>query len=284
MLSGLPACGKSTYAKEKMESGGNFVRVNRDLLRTMLHFDKFNYKKEEMTINSEKAIVRAMLSMDKNVIIDDTNLGQRHEDMWKQVALEEGAKFEKKTFDNTLGQCIMFNYGRDKFVPTHRIKEMAMQYKLMPDMDKSIIVVDLDGTVANLEHRLHFIQHENPEANDYDSFFRNVGRDEPIQSTIDLVKQYSEKGHPIVFVSGRSDVSRTDTMDWLDYHVKVDYKALIMRRAGDKRPDTMVKQNFYDKYLKHYDIGAVIDDRPSVIRMWEENGVNVIDVGDGVEF
>ena len=29
---------------------------------------------------------------------------------------------------------------------------------------------------------------------------------------------------------------------------------------------------------------SVIDDRPSVIRMWKENGLNVIDVGNGEEF
>ena len=31
-------------------------------------------------------------------------------------------------------------------------------------------------------------------------------------------------------------------------------------------------------------IFMVFDDRPSVIRMWRENGVKVVDVGDGVEF
>ncbi len=58
-----------------------------------------------------------------------------------------------------------------------------------------------------------------------------------------------------------------------------------MRRSGDKRPDTEVKQQIYDTYFKDkYNIAYVIDDRPSVIQMWRSNGLEVIDVGEGVDF
>lgn len=40
----------------------------------------------------------------------------------------------------------------------------------------------------------------------------------------------------------------------------------------------------YDKYLTGLEILKVFDDRPSVIRMWRENGLLVEDVGNGEEF
>lgn len=57
-----------------------------------------------------------------------------------------------------------------------------------------------------------------------------------------------------------------------------------MRKAGDKRDDTIVKQEIYDAYFKGRNIVEVIDDRPSVIRMLQANGLNVRDVGNGEEF
>ncbi len=285
MLSGLPASGKSTFAKEKLATGGDWVRVNKDLLRTMLHADKFNYKNEKVTHQAEVAIVNGMLAMCKNVIIDDTNLGKKHQDVWEAVAYGRGAKFEKKVFNVDYMECIIRNMNRGLKVPTHRIVEMALQYKMIPDMDKPVVIVDLDGTVADLSHRLHFIQHEESTDRDYESFFMNVIDDKPIKSTIDMVEGLYAEGYPITFVSGRSDISRAETEAWLEKYVKVEYKALIMREAGDKRPDTMVKNTFYKRFFQQYDIHCAIDDRPSVIReVWEANGVRVIDVGDGIEF
>jgi tRNA uridine 5-carbamoylmethylation protein Kti12 len=48
-MKGLPACGKSTKAEEIIRNAGNTVRINKDLLRTMLHFDKFTHVNEEHT-------------------------------------------------------------------------------------------------------------------------------------------------------------------------------------------------------------------------------------------
>jgi hypothetical protein len=46
-----------------------------------------------------------------------------------------------------------------------------------------------------------------------------------------------------------------------------------------------VKNQMLDTYFPDKNvIRAVIDDRPSVIRMWRENGLDVIDVGKGIEF
>ena len=59
-----------------------------------------------------------------------------------------------------------------------------------------------------------------------------------------------------------------------------------MRKEGDYRSDTIVKEEMYNQMLVDgYKPTMVFDDRPSVLRMWRELGsLTVIDVGLGVEF
>ena len=97
------------------------------------------------------------------------------------------------------------------------------------------------------------------------------------------VDEYRKKGHPIILVSGRPGNYREATEKWLDKH-GFEFDVLLMRRAGDKRPDTEVKKEIYDKCLKKYEIECVFDDRPRIINMWKEQGLKVFDVGNQIEF
>lgn len=51
-------------------------------------------------------------------------------------------------------------------------------------MSIKYVIVDIDGTVADLSHRIHFIEGEKK---DWDSFYNNVEKDKPIQHVIDEV-------------------------------------------------------------------------------------------------
>ena len=57
MLRGISGSGKSTRAKELMLEHGNLVRINRDLLREMLHFGKWSGKNEGLVVDVEKGLV-----------------------------------------------------------------------------------------------------------------------------------------------------------------------------------------------------------------------------------
>lgn len=50
----------------------------------------------------------------------------------------------------------------------------------------NLYVFDINGTLSNLTHRLHFIKRENP---DYDSFFNAVMQDSPVLHTINLLNK-----------------------------------------------------------------------------------------------
>lgn len=286
MLSGLPASGKSTVAEELVRTMGNAVRVNRDLLRTMLHFDKWTGRNEGITIDAEKAIARDALTRGLNVIVDDTNLSDRHRVMWRTIAEECNATFETHLVNTHWLECVKRDDSRNVCVGGNTIVNMALQYGLYEKPSNGFLICDLDGTLCDISHRLHFVKVPEGQKKDWKSFFAGIPDDTLRTDVFSMVHELHDKNAtPVVFVSARPEDHREATEEWLHKHWGKAYVSLIMRKKGDKRPDTEVKQQIYDTYFNNkYDIHTVIDDRPSVIRMWRENGLNVVDVGSGVEF
>lgn len=90
--------------------------------------------------------------------------------------------------------------------------------------------------------------------------------------------------YTIVFVSGRPDTYKKETIEWLENNIGLAEYYLLMRQGHDSRDDTDVKRDIYKNYLIGKKIIKVFDDRPRVIRMWREEGLEVVDVGSGIEF
>lgn len=148
----------------------------------------------------------------------------------------------------------------------------------MPAKKKDVIV-DIDGTLADVSHRLHHIRGKRKK---WQKFFALMAEDKPVKEVIDKVVSLS-KTHNIYIVSGRPEDYRDVTRQWLEMH-EVPYINLYMREAGDRRPDDRVKQEILDEHFDKERIALVIEDRPRVIRMWKRNGLNVLEVGTGEEF
>lgn len=283
IMKGLPASGKSTAAKALAKEGGNFVRLNKDLLRTMLHFDEWSGRNEEKTWNAEVALAIFFLTDGVNVIIDDTNLNPNTVERWKQLAKDTNSKIEYQDFDTSVAECIKRDQEREKRVGNSVIEKMALQYKDYLKGEK-VIICDLDGTLCNVKHRLHFVQKPDGEPKDWEGFFNHMMSDTPNDNVKkDIVGLYLA-GYKIIFVSARPEKYRAFTVDWLRDHVGLEEYLLIMRENGDSRKDTLVKEEIYNKYLKNLTIVKIYDDRPSVIRMWRSKGLEVVDCGEGVEF
>jgi predicted kinase len=288
IMRGLPASGKSTKAKELL-SVGNTVRINKDLLRTMLHFDTFTGRNEGHTRDAARKLADWYLTNGVNVIIDDTNLNEGTVQSWKDLAKIHDAKIEYvDCTDVSVEECIERDSQREKRVGKTVIQKMALQH-LGYLKGENVVICDLDGTLCDIEHRLHFVSGENK---DWKSFFEHMMSDKLRTDVVAKVRDALAGWSPqakLIFVSARPENYRAFTMDWLFDHLlgtglETRFTALIMREAGDKRPDTLVKGDIYDKYLKDLNIVKVFDDRPSVIRMWREKGLEVEDVGKGIEF
>jgi len=287
LMRGLPSSGKSTRAKEIIQSDGNTVRVNRDLLRTMLHFDKWSGFNEGITKDVVRMITRELLESGMNVIIDDTNLIEGTIESWNSLASECNARFFIEEIETPMEECLIRDRKREKRVGDHVIYQMALQNGLYPKPKKGFVLCDLDGTLANIKHRLHFVKKQEGEKKDWKGFFDNIKDDLPRNEVIDILMKYEEDGYDCFIVSARPDNYREATECWLEKTFKgyKPYKALLMRRAGDRRDDTETKSEMYEKFFKQNgDVHAIIDDRKKVIDMWRVKGLNVIDVGNGVEF
>lgn len=143
-----------------------------------------------------------------------------------------------------------------------------------------IYIFDLDGTLADLTHRLPLIQA--PKA-DWRAFFKACPRDVPIVDVITLLQQLWSATTLIFIVSGRSDEVRLETEAWLSYY-RVPHTQLFMRRAGDYRPDTIVKSELLDEISQRYPltkIAGVFEDRASIVKMYRERGLRVFQVAEG---
>lgn len=146
------------------------------------------------------------------------------------------------------------------------------------ELEKAIIV-DLDGTLANCDHRLHHLQ-KSPK--NWTGFFEALGSDELNFWCSELVKSMKARGYAIILMTGRSDEYKDITTEWLTRH-KIEFDYLIMRAKNDFRSDTMVKRELYQKAVApRFQTLFCIEDRKSVVAMWRELGVTCLqcDVGD----
>ncbi len=158
---------------------------------------------------------------------------------------------------------------------------------------KDILVVDIDGTIADIEHRKHFIDGSDGRK-DWNRFYSEVNADKPIFSTIMVVDALMHVYRGLlrcVFLTGRPESLRADTMAWLHMYVPgiwddtctdMPLFNLVMRIEGDYRPDYIVKrEQFIGAGYKMDDILLVLEDRQQVVDMWRKHDVQVFQVAKG---
>lgn len=145
------------------------------------------------------------------------------------------------------------------------------------------VLCDLDGTLCDIAHRRTYLTGGGKP--DWKSFFAGIPDDPPHLDVMDTLNDLRDT-YRVILVSGRPNTYRGVTEAWLAKYA-VAYEALLMRAAGDRRPDALIKPQLVEDYLGPEWprlVRYAIDDRPSVIRAWQAHGVEVIDVGDGIEF
>jgi len=140
-------------------------------------------------------------------------------------------------------------------------------------MRKPCVILDIDGTIADLTHRRHYVTNGN---RNWDAFFEEAGADAPIEEVIEVARSLHNTGHTIVVVSGRTADIRADTVQWLAEN-SVPYEELHMRPSGDYRPDHVVKKDILDTLREAgYSPWLAIDDRPSILELWQSEGIKTL--------
>lgn len=140
-------------------------------------------------------------------------------------------------------------------------------------------VFDFDGTICDISHRIHHVRNGN---RNWDSFFADCVGDVPKWDVINLMRELSTD-NVVEIWSGRSDVVRKESEQWLENH-SIDPEMLTrMRPAGDYTPDHILKENWL-KEEQSDGLGGphiIFDDRQRVVDMWRANGVTCAQVAPG---
>ena len=271
---GLPASGKSTWAKNKVDQSPNSIkRVNKDELRAMLDNSYFSKGNEKFVLNIQDMIIKEALENGKHVIVDNTHLAPKHEtrirELIKGLAVLEIVDFRHVSLET----CIDRDLKRFNSVGEKVIRDMYNQFIAPPRAPKPIYNPDLpDAVLCDLDGTIALIGDRSP----YDAAKCELDLvNEPVRSIL------QNSGKAIVFVSGREDKFKPQTLAWLAKH-NITFDGLYMRQSGDSRKDSIVKREIYDEFiLNKYNVAFVLDDRDQVVRVWRDLGLTCLQVDYG---
>ena len=142
--------------------------------------------------------------------------------------------------------------------------------------DEGVVVFDIDGTLADCEHRRH---HVAGDKKNFDRFFDEMGEDAPKEVIVRLCNGLTTLGWQVHIMTGRPEKYRRVTESWLLHH-HIRYETLHMRpdsRLYDK--DSDVKSDMADGLDRP--IRFVVDDRQQVVDMWRERGITCLQCDAG---
>lgn len=290
ILIGIPASGKSTWAKDYVRRNEGWVRVSRDEYRLMLKNSQVCEPKiEDLITTLVNGAIRKALMKKLNIIIDNTNLKVRYINQFINE-FKDVADIDYRVFDISLDKAIERDEQREMKVGVGVIKNMYKDYKILIDSfdfqpvkmvkEKEFVVpnfksdlpdaviFDIDGTIALMGDRGPFD-------------WLRVHRDDKNEIVAEQIEFHRSKGRKIIIVSGRDEICRKLTEDWMELY-GIEFDEFFMRPEGDSRKDTLIKREIYQGKIEgKYNVLAVYDDRLQVLDMWYEEGIFTFNVNQG---
>lgn len=296
ILHGLPASGKTTFAKQFVKDNKNFKRLSRDDFRHMLDGYSLQGSLEDTITKMISSNLEHLLKDGFSVIIDNTNLRPKYirdymkvirqvsptvaatitsfadvpyEELLKRDENREG-KVGKEVIDRMMQQL--------KANSVHSLRKVISDYDSEGGLFSPVdikpkegipyaIVCDIDGTLAHMNGR-----------SPYD--WKRVGEDLLDEEVYGILRRYNSSVE-IILLSGRDGSCEKETKEWLNKH-QVPFGLLYMRDAGDQRKDNIVKYELFKKYIEgNWNILFVLDDRNQVVKMWRQIGLKCFQVADG---
>jgi hypothetical protein len=249
-----------------------------------------NKDQEALVSKVQDDIIVRVINEGKGLIVHDTNLNARPATRIKKL-FDGEVKFAVADFTEVpIEVCIERDAQRPNPVGEPVIRNMAKQlqkqWRLTPEWlnDKTLsapivydpklpwcVVFDTDGTTA----------HHNRSPYDYPKCYSDTV-DLNIKMLLKIIYAQGEYDNiTLIGMSGRPDTWRDMTEQWYRDN-GIWYDDFYMRPAGDGRPDTVIKQEMYDKYIRgKYNVLIHLDDRDSVVRAIRKLGVKVAQVAPG---
>jgi phosphoglycolate phosphatase-like HAD superfamily hydrolase len=135
----------------------------------------------------------------------------------------------------------------------------------------SYAVLDLDGVVADVRHRLHHLEKK---PKDWNRFFAAASEDPPLAQGVELAQLLAAE-HELVYLTGRPSKLRRVTEAWLKRH-DLPLGRLIMRSSGDYRPARLAKVELLRQLEEQHPVHIVVDDDAAVVAAAQQAGFAVL--------
>ncbi len=139
------------------------------------------------------------------------------------------------------------------------------------DEVRPLAIIDIDGVVADVRHRLHYLQSR---PKNWDGFFAAAPSDSAHPEGLQLVTSLAPD-HEIVFLTGRPERLRGQTAEWLEEN-GIGGHRLVMRPDGDHRPAAQVKRDLLLTVAGGRTVGVVVDDDEIVLAALADAGYRTL--------
>lgn len=141
-----------------------------------------------------------------------------------------------------------------------------------------VIVFDIDGTLADIEHRRSFVA---TKPKNWKAFNAGIVNDTPHEDIVWLSRRLFDHNTSVVLCSGRGEEHRDVTEKQMkDFGVTFD--KLFMRPAKDHRPDDIIKVELLQQIRAEFGEPFLwFDDRNQVVNAIRAEGVRVLQVSPG---
>lgn len=137
--------------------------------------------------------------------------------------------------------------------------------------ERPLAVFDIDGVLADVRHRL---THVESRPKNWDAFFAAAVDDPPLEQGVALCLE-SAKDCEVVYVTGRPERCRADTVGWFARHGLPEGR-LSMRNERDRRPARVAKPELLRRLADGRVVAVVVDDDLQVCDAYEAAGWRVL--------
>ena len=147
-----------------------------------------------------------------------------------------------------------------------------------------LYIFDIDCVIADVTHLLYLVKGENK---DFDAYYSRIGEALPLWNGLMILHGLNRQAFlgngSVHFVTGRSELSRNGTLEWLQRHGACGERPnLHMRSNTDRRPAHEVKYDIIERICKKngrtFNEMTVFEDDPKCAKMYRSLGCYVCHV------